>query len=223
MPTRAKASPVKLTGLSPEGEKFESHLEEDYFVLLRFDPAVIRWSRCQHTIEWSDGSKIRRYTPDAYVEMRDANSRTGVATLIVEVKPDFREDDPRPKAKLPRSESDEENRRKWEAAAAFAHIKGWKFVVKRESDIRTVYLENARFLLRHKERPVGQPLLENRLLEALRAAGTLTLRDWVHAVQRGGQEVAAVWPACYSLIAADRVSVDLHRERLSMATLCASK
>lgn len=73
MPTRRiKGSPVKVTGSVPDSQQFESALEEDFFVLLRFNLLVKSFEAQPVTVEWQDDQKkIRSYTPDVLVRYRD--------------------------------------------------------------------------------------------------------------------------------------------------------
>lgn len=223
MPSRKfHASPVKVTGITPDDQRFESALEEDYFFILRFRPDVVRWKRNDHVIEWLDDGKLRRYTPDVLVEFQSPDQQQETQTALIEVKPDFEPGDQRAKALLPRSETEEDNEKKWEAASHYARLKGWTFHVARESEIRTPYLENAKFLMRHKERRrdgVGVRE-EQELLQVLTAHGQLPLGEWVAKACPTTEGKATYWPACYRMIVDQRVIVDLQTERLNLNSMC---
>lgn len=78
----------------------------------------------------------------------------------------------------------------------------------RESEIRTPYLSNARFLLRHLERGVDFGY-EEKLLNSLAQHGSLKLGAWAAYFSKSHEERARVLPACYRLIATQRVETDL--------------
>lgn len=214
------ASPVKVTGTAPDGQQFESALEEDFFFLLRFNPQVKKWYRPQEPIRWRDPKgKLRDYTPDAVIEMLPGEDGSPGATILAEVKPDFAPDDDRPVARLPRRESPEENELKWKAASLFAARQGWTFRVYRESDIRNDYLNNVKFLLRHVERP---PIEHGReaLLDALQRLGPTPLGRLVEEVSPSVEERARVYPTLYRLIATQEISVDLTKKLHLINTVC---
>lgn len=116
MPTRRiTRSPVKVTGTAPDGQGFESTLEEDFFVLLRFNPLVVSFEAQPVTVEWLDeAQKIRSYTPDVLVRYRiDMAESATWPPILCEVKPDFNEVSESPRRRLPpRTENEEENKLK---------------------------------------------------------------------------------------------------------------
>ncbi len=213
MPTRRiTSSPVKVTGTVPDGQKFESSLEEDFFILLRFNRIVASFEHQPVTLEWQDAQdKIRSYTPDALIFYRtDLPEAAGMIPMLCEVKPDLSEDSKTSRRyKLPRQEDEAENLLKWAAAERYASNHGWGFKVYRESEIRTPYLDNARFLMRHIERGKPNPDLERRLLDTLKKHGALNLGDWIGTLSATITGRAQILPTCYRLIGASRVDVDL--------------
>ncbi len=221
MPTRRiTRSPVKVTGTAPDGQGFESTLEEDFFVLLRFNRLVDTFDSQAVTIEWLDESKnIRKYTPDVLVRYRaDLPESANMPPVLCEVKPDFNEASESPRRRMPpRTENHAENTLKWAAAQRYAARHGWEFKVVRESEIRTPYLANVRFLLRHLERGVDSRHDEE-LLAALSQQGSLKLGVWAGALSNSLEERARILPACYRLIAMQLVAVDLSKP-LTMDTL----
>lgn len=212
MPTRRiTSSPVKVTGTVPDGQQFESTIEEDFFTLLRFNRLVASFEHQPVTLEWLDATgKIRHYTPDALVRYRnDLPEAAGMVPVLCEVKPDLDTDKKSPRRrKPPRKEDEAENALKWAAAERYAERQGWQFKVYRESEIRTPYLDNARFLLRHRERRTASEL-DKPLLDNLRARGPLTLGEWAATLTSTTQERAEVLPVCYRLISESQVVVDL--------------
>jgi hypothetical protein len=213
MPTRhITRSPVKVTGTVPDGQKFESSIEEDFFLFLRFNRLVASFEDQPVTLEWRDAKgKIRDYTPDVLVKYRtDLPEAADMIPVLCEVKPDLVEGSKSARRyKPPRKEDEEENKLKWAAAERYASNHGWGFKVYRENEIRTPYLDNARFLLRHMERGRPDPDLERRLLAALKSSGTLSLGDWAGTASSTIMERAQVLPACYWLIGTSQVDADL--------------
>lgn len=214
MPTRRiTRSPVKVTGTAPDGQAFESTLEEDFFVLLRFNQLVKSFESQTETVEWLDNAqKIRKYTPDVLVRYRqDFAESSNWPVVLCEVKPDFNDVSESPRRrKPPRKENEEENQLKWVAATRYAAKRGWEFKVVRESEIRTPFFINARFLLRHLERGV-ESRYDGDLLEALVTKGPLSLSAWAGGQANSLEERARIFPACYRLIATLRVEVDLSK------------
>lgn len=212
MPTRRiTRSPVKVTGTAPDGQAFESTLEEDFFVLLRFNRLVKSFESQSETVEWlDDNKKIRRYTPDVLVRYRQDTSESAEwPAVLCEVKPDFNDSSESPRRRRPpRRENHEENELKWAAAKRHAAKRGWEFKVVRESEIRTPYFTNARFLLRYLERGL-ETRYDTDLLQALASRGALTLAEWVGTQANSMEDQARVLPACYRLIAMQCVEVDL--------------
>lgn len=212
MPTRKiTRSPVKVTGTLPDGQRYESTLEEDFYVLLRFNPLVANFETQPVTVEWRDGKgKIRSYTPDVLVRYRqDLAESADMRPVLCEVKPDLTEQSESPRRrKPPRTENEEENKLKWAAAERYAARQGWAFKVYRESEIRTPYLDNARFLLRYLER-AGESEHEPELLAWIAERGSATLDEWASFRGSSTQVRADIFPACYRLIAQRRVEVDL--------------
>lgn len=212
MPTRRiTRSPVKVTGTAPDGQQFESTLEEDFFVLLRFNPFVASFEAQGETVEWRDSEqKIRRYTPDVLVRYRaDLAESANWPPVLCEVKPDLNDKSESPRRrKPPRKENEEENKMKWAAAERYAAQKGWGFKVVRESEIRTPYLDNARFLLRALERTADSKH-EPALLAWIVERSSSVLGEWASILGTTLEARAEVLPACYRLIALRKVEVDL--------------
>lgn len=212
MPTRQiTSSPVKVTGSAPDSQQFESALEEDFFVLLRFNRLVKSFEAQPVTIEWQDDNKaIRPYTPDVLVRYRnDLPEATNLCPVLCEVKPDFtgKTESPR-RQKPPRKENERENELKWEAARHYAARQGWEFKVYRESEIKTPYWHNARFLLRYVERDQSSKY-EQELLAWIAARGTATLEEWASIRGSDLRGRATMYPSCYRLIGLQQVDVDL--------------
>ncbi|MFA5082147.1 MAG: TnsA endonuclease N-terminal domain-containing protein, partial [Hydrogenophilaceae bacterium] len=91
---RITSNPATVTGTAATDQKYESTLEQDYFVLLRFDPWVEKFIEQPITVPWTDqNGKVRKYTPDVLVHFRsDVAPEDRRPPLLVEVKPDLDEE-----------------------------------------------------------------------------------------------------------------------------------
>ena len=220
---RFKASPVKVTGVAPDMQPFESSLEEDFYFLLRFRQGkdVVSFSRPTESVVWHDqAGKRRKYTPDVLVEFAASADAPNGAHMLCEIKPDF-DDRDNPKARLPRDEDEQENRCKWLAATNFAVTRGWTFKVWRESDIRTPFLENAKFLMRPYERP-GSDNGRERLLSLLREGGPAALGTLMSQAEPDLERRARLYPTLYTAIARGQIHADLS-VRLSLKTVLSAR
>jgi hypothetical protein len=205
---RIQGSPVKVTGVTPSDVEFESHLEEDFLTLVRFDHRVEYFERYRDEIVWYDQSgKRRAYTPDFFIQYKRAADGSCLKPEVIEVKPDFEDDDPRSVARLPRKEDPYEND-KWKAATKECGKKGWRFLVKRESEIRTPYLANARFLMAALERGRDDSRLDA-VMAALKPGMRVSMGDLIASLGKDADERLTYRPALYRLIATRRVEVDL--------------
>lgn len=206
---RIRGSPVKVTGAVPTGVEFESHLEEDFLTLLRFDHRVSHYARWQEEIAWyDDRGKRRTYTPDFFVEYKSLSTEVVVPSEVIEVKPDFAEDDPRSVARLPRREDPRENELKWKAAAKECGRRGFRFLVKRESEIRTPYLTNARFLMAYLERRQGSAQ-DRAIVAALEPGVRITLCELLARLGASTDERLRYRPSVYRLLATRELDADL--------------
>jgi hypothetical protein len=208
---KIQGSPVKVTGVDPYDAEFESHLEEDFLDLVRFDSRVEDFDRWEEEIVWYDDNKKRRtYTPDFIVHYKKINGKTVLKSEVIEVKPDFNEDDPRPVARLPRKdkENPRENELKWKAADRLCRSRGLRFLVKRESEIRTPYLNNVRFFMAYLER-VRDDSRSEVILAAFEPGVRIPMGDLVARLGKNPDERLAYRPLVYRLIATRRLEVDL--------------
>lgn len=117
---------------------FESPLERDLYVLLDFNPAVASIQHQPFRIDYMRADeRFTHYTPDALIFYRPEYKRKPV---LCEVKPyeQLRKDwsDLRPGFK---------------AAVSMCRREGWIFHIYTENQIRTPYLQNARFLRAYRD------------------------------------------------------------------------
>lgn len=204
-----RASPVKVTGITPDDVPFESSVEEDLFFLLRFDVRTIAsYDRPDKPVIWRDKSgKSREYTPDVVIHYRTTRAYPSGRTVLGEVKPDF-EDTDSPKSRLSFKETDEERAMKWAAATNFALLNGWEFKVFRDADIRTPRLRNVKFLIRHLDRPATAAAC-SRVLRALRRFGPTPMNRLMYEIEPDLMKRAALYPALYTCMVDCRIDVDL--------------
>lgn len=206
------ASPVKVTGSAPDEQMFESSLEEDFFFLLRFNQQVRDFEHQPVVVTWTDESgKRRKYTPDVLVHYK---SRGGAMapSVLCEIKPDRKDDEDAqdaPSRALPRTENEEENELKWRAAELYAGRRGWAWKVYRESEIRTPYLRNVKFLLRYVER-TGSGFGEVEIRRHLEC-GPTSLGRLMQSAFEDLEVRAKAYPTCYRLIATGVIRADLEQ------------
>ncbi len=120
--------------------QYESSLERDLIYILELDERVVSYVEQPVTIDYEHEGQQRRYTPDFLVNYHPVAAQTGAAgkqpkPLLVEVK--YR-DTLREDWKLLKP--------KFMAAMRYADTQGWRFKLLTEREIRTPFLENARFL-----------------------------------------------------------------------------
>jgi hypothetical protein len=213
------SSPVKVTGTTPGDQRFESFLEEEFLVSLRFRRDVESFERPTESIPWKDKTgKMRSYTPDVIVRFRPPDDQEKGRVVIFEVKPDFEKEAGTPASRLPRREDDEENELKWAAAERWAEGRGWTFKVVRSTDIRGSYLQNAKFLVKYVERQYPDQGAD-RLLSILGAEGPMALQDLMKRAEPDRIQRAAIYPTLYVLMVRGEIEVDLSLPLSNSSTL----
>lgn len=140
---------TSLTGVFPSQKsnrlhQFESSLERDFLRITEFDPNVADFVEQPVLIEYENDGVQHKYIPDFLVTYKHYLQGTQPKPLLVEIK--YRDD----------------LRAKWYsykpkflAAMKFCDVKGWRFKILTEVEIRTPYLENARFLHGYKKAQVN--------------------------------------------------------------------
>ena len=193
-----------ITGTMPDGNRYESSLERDFMLLLKFDTAVDIYTPQPLSINYQDKDGTRhRYTPDGLIEWRKDLNLSDVRPVLVEVK--YREEF---------YGSWPSWRARFRAAKNFAKSKGWEFVVFTEREIRTPLLENASFLLPYLNR-ADSPETEEWVLERLSMLTQTTPKDLVEALYQDKWNQATVIPVVWRLIAERRIGTNL-TETLTM-------
>ncbi len=201
---KIKPTWLSLTGATPakEGQdmaEFESALERDFLRILRFDLNVAAFFVQPMVLEYTDeNGKERTYTPDVLVRYRnDITPAKEMPTLLCEVKPR------------------EILRKKWcefkpkfRAAQTHAREEGWRFCILTEREIRTPYLDNAKFLQRYRsmEDDPHIPLV----IDTLAILQTTTPADLLSAIYSDRTNQAKLLPVVWNLVSRKWIGADLN-------------
>lgn len=214
MPARTiRPSRFSITGYVPtakasRSQDAESALEHDFLTLLDYDDTVERFVAQPFTIRWTDqDGKRRRYTPDVAVKYSFSAHQAdpGLRITIYEVKPR------------------EILLRDWEtlkpifrAAIGWALGVGARFHIVTDSEIRTPYLDNVRFLMGYRSHVLRevpaiagqrQWLIRRALYEAKRS----TPRDLLELVTTEPSLQAQLIPWVWNLVNCRSIGVDLSK------------
>lgn len=190
-----------LKAAGPAG--FESTLERDFLTLLEFSPEVEGFEVQPVMVEWSEGEKRHQYTPDVLVQYTAAS---GKPTTLFEVKyrSDLKQDWKHLKPRLLR-------------AITYAKSRGWRFKIASEVEIRTPFLENAKFLLRFvRQGPVSEAHMDL-IDQALQRAGPMPINSLLEAIFSNEWNRASLLPTLWYLIGTFQIGCDLGKP-LTMAS-----
>lgn len=141
---------TSLTGVVPSSKsnrlhRFESSLERDFIRITEFDSNVAEFVEQPVVIEYLNEGKSCRYIPDFLITYKHTTTPgKWLKPLLVEIK--YRDDLKKKWATL---------KPKFLAAMKFCDLKGWKFKILTEVEIRTEFLHNARFLQQYKNATVN--------------------------------------------------------------------
>lgn len=187
-----------ITGTMPDGNRYESALERDFMLLLKFDPAVDIYTPQPLTLSYRDTvSRWHKYTPDGLVEWRADLNVYDPRPLLVEIK--YRE-------------AFEGDWRAWKARARavqkFAEERGWLFQIFTEREIRTPFLDNVRFLLPYQRRAIS-PQLETWILDRLTELKETTPQVLVCSLYQDRWNQAGLIPIVWRLISERSIGCDL--------------
>lgn len=76
-----------ITGTMPDGNRYESSLERDFMLLLKFDTAVDIYTPQPLSMSYqSKDGTWHRYTPDGLIEWRKDQNLSDVRPVLVEIK-----------------------------------------------------------------------------------------------------------------------------------------
>lgn len=186
---------------------FESSLERDFLLLLDFDPTVARYEEQPVRIEYADATGRRRtYTPDVLIYYHyDPTVSVDTRPLLCEVK--YRDD---------LFANWKEYKPKIRAGRAHAHGCGWRFQIVTEREVRTPYLENAKFLRPYRRIEVdeGNIIL---LLDTLRGMGEADPESVLTTIHHDRTKRAELLPILWRLLADGHITADLSQP-LTMRT-----
>jgi hypothetical protein len=176
--------------------RFESTLERDLLTLLDFDSEVLTLEVQPISIPWIDSAgKPHTYTPDTHVIFRNHQN------VIYEVKY--------------RSELLEEwqsLRPKFKGSIHFCRKRGWRYKIMTEVEIRTPYLENAKFL---------NPLLKNTspkvedvqlVMGQIEKLDKTTPSDLLNSLSPDKWEQARLMPTLWALVAKNKIGANLQNK-----------
>lgn len=192
-----------LTGLGASDKAnmpfFESTLERDCLTILDFDPNVLTYDVQPVSVPWTDcKGKERLYTPDTLIQYYSGTcSFSSFDTVLCEVK--YRNDI---------QKNWEELKLKFKAAIKYAKDRKWRFKLFTEKEIRTSYMENARFLLRYKNQEFDDAHAQM-LLHRLAEMRESTIEALICAVFNDKWAQAELIPSVWFLIANRRIATDL--------------
>jgi hypothetical protein len=185
---------------------FESSLERDLFIILDFDQRVASFEEQPLRITFTDEQgHLRIYTPDVLIYYYpDPVTGYQKPPLLGEVK--YRND---------LFKNWKELKPKFKAARAYSREQGWqRFRIFTEAEIRTPYLDNAKFL-RGYIRTELVPDEVRMLLDTLTTLSIATPQSLLLACSEDMMRRAGLMPVLWRLIADNHIGCDLD-ERLTM-------
>lgn len=175
----------------------ESSLERDLLVRLEFDPVVERYEEQPVCIQYSDGEGHQRtYTPDVLVYYR-VDILPGWSPLLCEVK--YR-------AEL--FDKWKEIKPKVRAGRSYARQQGWRFKIFTEREIRTPYLENAKFLRSYRRVAVDEAQARL-ILDALSESIESDPDQLLTRIHQDPSKRAALLPTLWRLVSDGHIGIDL--------------
>lgn len=188
IPLSRRSHVIGFRPVGGDAVQHESALERDFVLLVAFLDAGAAITSQPITIEFEDGAKLRRYTPDFHVIWSSGRSE------LVEVK--YRSDLRAQWTRL---------RPCFVAARETAKKQGGSFRIATERSIRVPLLDNARRLLPLRDVPLDPAMSE----QALQTARSLRDPTFAQIVDGMSCDRAAALGAVWRLIAQGGLSVDL--------------
>lgn len=176
---------------------FESSLERDLLILLEFDPNITTFEVQPLTLEWIDANnKTRRYTPGVlatfhrngrqYKILYEVKYRSELKQLWQELRPKFR------------------------VAVRFARAQGWHFKIITELEIRTPYLDNAKFLLPFMRQGPSDETHMDILDDLIRQLNSSTPAALIASAFHDEWNQARLLPTLWYLIGSRQIGADLN-------------
>jgi len=125
----------------PTGVIYRSLWEKKFMDYCDSNKNILEWSSEEHIIPYKDPvqKKWRRYFPDFYMKVREANGK--ISKYLVEVKPKRQVEGPTPQQKKTKRYITEvmtyaTNKAKWEAAEQYCRDRLWKFKLITEVELK---------------------------------------------------------------------------------------
>lgn len=192
---------IHVTGMHPRASSgvsavgFESVLEADFLMALDFDPDVSAFITQSATIKWSDGYRIRRYTPDVLIHFAPHLKKK---SWLCEVK------------------TRKDLKKKWDqvgpsfrVATRYARQKGYTFKIITDAEIRNQYQLNATFLLPFRRRTKNTAVEEKIVATIAASSGPVAVQSVVDQFETpDAREIA--FATMWHLVAIGAVKADLH-------------
>lgn len=190
-----------VSGVVPDIGAYESSLERDFMELVRFDSNLDKVIPQPMTIGYFDfDGASRQYTPDGLITYKPD---LDIPPILYEIKyrADFKDQWKKLMPKL-------------RAAKSFATSRGWLFKVFTETEIRTPYLDNVKFLWAFKTREIDEAMTFYILsvMSDLEEADPALL---IAALFSSKKNQASAIPMVWNLIANGRIGCELN-EPLTM-------
>jgi hypothetical protein len=220
MPKRKiKPSHFSVTGYFPSAKnggsrETESQLEQDFLLLLEFDRQVARYGVQPISIKWhtSEGH-VRKYTPDVVVLYH-----TNFDTMMPIHFPTLYE----VKSVSELRRNWHEMRPKYKAVMKWARENGFRFKFVTDTQIRTPYLENIRFLTRYSEHILTaddrlDPHRHLLLRETLKEIGISTPKALLHKISSDRHRRLELIPMLWQMMHIGVIQSDLTKP-LNMST-----
>jgi hypothetical protein len=190
----------RLASSKSEDTYFESTLERDLFTILDFDPNVAMYDSQPLLVNWVDSNgKQRSYHPDVLITYHPEHVPYGMKeTVLCEVK--YRDDI---------KENWAEYKPKFKASIKYAKKRGWRFKLLTENEIRTNFMENARFLLPYMRNPLCDSH-EELLLNQLKSLRQTSVEGLIASLFNDKWSQAELIPSLWYLIGTKRIVTDLN-------------
>ncbi|MCC2605611.1 heteromeric transposase endonuclease subunit TnsA [Planctobacterium marinum] len=183
--------------------QFESTLERDLLTLLEFDDSVDSFEVQPVKLEWlSADGRARSYTPDVLAFYRAQSKKP----VLFEVK--YRSE---------LKEKWDTFKPKFKKAVKFSNQQGWRFKLMTEKEIRTPYLETAKFLLPFVRRGPADEQHMELLCDALRIVKRSTPEQLIAKVFQDEWNRAALIPTLWYLIGTRQIGIELS-QKLTMSS-----
>ncbi|QJQ03783.1 heteromeric transposase endonuclease subunit TnsA [Herbaspirillum rubrisubalbicans Os34] len=171
--------------------QFESTLERDFLTHLEFSSDVQAFEVQPVTIEWrSDNGSRRTYTPDVLISFQ---KETGRIPWLCEVK--YRSD---------LRENWADLHPKFLKAIRYAKENGWRFRLITDAEVRSVYLDNIRFLLPFRSRAVPPTDVEE-IVGHVTAKTEISIQQLLSEVTPDEKCLAEKLPVVWHLLSQHRI------------------